>query len=246
MLTWRLEHFATLDSTSTYCAERARQGEAAGLAVLADQQTAGRGSRGRQWVSTGGNLYLSVLLRPEGPVSSIGAFPLLAGLALAKAVRSLLPGPAPAPMLKWPNDVLMMGAKLAGVLIDASPLEGRIDWLVIGIGLNLAEAPQVAGRKTTCLADYGVCVPPYQAAQAVLEALSQYLAVLHEGGLPAIQSAWLAAAHPVGSPLVITGNRNLSGTFAGLTAEGALQLCVENRIETLQTGDIWLEGQGAG
>ncbi len=244
MLTWRLEHFATLDSTSIFCAGRARQGEAAGLAVLADQQTAGRGSRGRQWVSSQGNLYLSVLLRPEAELSQLGAFPLLAGLAVADAVRSLLP--APGPMLKWPNDVLLEGAKLAGVLIDASPVKNRIDWLVIGIGINLAEAPQIAGRKTVSLAQFGLTITAQQAAQAVLAALSLRLSMLETDGFAAIQTAWLAAAHPLGTPLTITGNQTLYGTFAGLTAEGALQLSVENRIEIIQTGDIWLEARGAG
>ncbi len=223
---------------------RAKAGEAAGLAVLADVQTAGRGSRGREWVSAPGNLYLSVLLRPAQKISSLNRFPLLAGLAVAQAIGQLAPNIIK-PVLKWPNDVLLGGAKLAGVLIDAAPSQGRIEWLVIGIGVNLAFAPQIPGRLTTSLASHGIAVTVEVAVQAVLQSLSGWLEILETGGAEAIQAVWLRAAHPLGTEISVRGAQSIAhGRFAGLSPTGALQLLVENRIETFQTGEILLGDQG--
>ncbi|MDR3520286.1 MAG: biotin--[acetyl-CoA-carboxylase] ligase [Acidocella sp.] len=244
MVDWRLEHLAEADSTSNICVARAKAGEAAGLAVLADVQTAGRGSRGRDWVSTPGNMYLSVLLRPAQEISSLNRFPLLAGLAVAQALTQL--GSADiAPVLKWPNDVLLTGAKLAGILIDASPSNGRIDWLVMGFGINLAFAPQIPGRLTTCLAEHGVAVAPLVAARAVLACLLAWLEIFESRGAAFVQTAWLQAAHPLGTEISVRGAQSIAhGRFAGLSPTGALQLLVENRIETFQTGEILLGDQG--
>ncbi len=189
-------------------------------------------------------MHLSVLLRPEYEISSLNCFPLLAGLAVAQALMQL-GSAAMTPVLKWPNDVLMGGAKVAGILIDASPSNGRIEWLVMGIGINLAFAPQIPGRFTTCLAEHGVTVAPLVAAQTVLASLSGWLEAFEAQGAAFIQTAWLQAAHPLGTAISVRGvDVTTQGRFAGLSPTGALQLCVENRIETFQTGEIWLGGQG--
>jgi BirA family biotin operon repressor/biotin-[acetyl-CoA-carboxylase] ligase len=237
---WRLETFDEIDSTSIYCVARAKEGAPAGLAVMAARQSAGRGSRGRDWQSPDGNLFLSVLLRPDLPVTDLGVFPLLAGLAVADAVRSLAPKTKP-PMLKWPNDVLVDNAKLAGVLIDAEPEAGRIGWLVIGMGLNLVYSPPIAERRTACLADLGVRVTPVDAAYAVLAALSIRLDDFATFGAEAIQDAWLDQAHPVGTWLNVRGaDGETGGRFVGLSESGELLLRVETRIEKFQTGEILL------
>jgi BirA family biotin operon repressor/biotin-[acetyl-CoA-carboxylase] ligase len=231
---WRLEVFEELTSTSTVCAERARAGEAGGLAVLALRQTAGRGSRGRVWQAPEGNLNLSVLLRPQRPVAEAGMFALLAGVAVAEALERLTTLTA---TLKWPNDVLLGQAKLAGVLIDAVPSGLGLDWLVIGIGMNLREAPRIEGRRTTAVAEHGVELSPRAAADAVLERLAHW----QDASSPAIMQAWLARAHAIGTPLGIqTGGRHLQGRFAGLSPAGELLLQSENRIEAVSTGEVLL------
>jgi len=240
LIDWRLEKFEQIDSTSTHCVARAKDGEPAGLAVMAGRQTAGRGSRGRDWQSPEGNLFLSVLLRPELPVAALGVFPLLAGLAVVDAVRIMAPKAKP-PMLKWPNDILWENAKLAGVLIDAQPEAGQIGWLVIGMGLNLAASPAIAERRTACLADLGIEVTPVDAAYAVLAALSIRLDDFATFGVEAIQDSWLDQAHPVGTYLTVRGaGAETGGRFAGLSSSGELLLRVESRIEKFQTGEILL------
>lgn len=234
MIPWRLEVFDELASTADACAERARAGEAQGLAILALKQTAGRGSRGRSWQAPEGNLNLSILLRPARPLAEAGMFALLAGIAVAEALEQFF---APPTSLKWPNDVLIGEAKLAGVLIDAAPAENRLDWLAIGIGMNLRAAPEIPGRRTTSLAAHGVSVAPQDMAQAVLGRLGVWQAA----PAAAIRDEWLARAHPIGTPMCIqSGGQLLEGTFGGLSPVGELLLCSKNRIESINTGEVLL------
>jgi BirA family transcriptional regulator, biotin operon repressor / biotin---[acetyl-CoA-carboxylase] ligase len=235
LIPWRLEVFDQLGSTSDLCTARAKTGEAEGLAVLALKQTAGRGSRGRSWQAPEGNLNLSVLLRPARPAAQAGLFSLLTGIAAAEALEQFF---APPTMLKWPNDVLLDGAKLAGILLDAAPSGQTLDWLVIGIGMNLRHAPEIPGRATTSLAAHGVNISPHEAAGAVLSSLSRW----HKAEPGAIQKNWLDRAHPIGTHLEIRGlHGTQAGTFAGLSPTGELLLRTKNRIEPISTGDVLLE-----
>jgi BirA family biotin operon repressor/biotin-[acetyl-CoA-carboxylase] ligase len=235
---WRLEDFSELPSTSDFCIARAKAGEAAGLAVFAARQSAGRGSRGREWISPPGNMALSVLLRPDITPAQSGMFPLLAGLAGVKAIEQA--APEAKPLLKWPNDVLIAGAKCAGLLIDAAPLQNRVDWLVIGIGINVGYAPEVPGRAITCLAAHGATLSARDVAALVLGELGRQLQVFEEFGPAGIVPAWVAHAHPVGAELVVkTADSAVAGRFAGLTPAGELQLLVQDRIEKFSTGEIF-------
>ncbi len=224
---WSLEVFDELPSTSDYCIEQAKSGAPAGLAVMARQQSAGRGSRGRTWTAPEKNLNLSVLLRPACAASQAGLFSLMAGVSVAEALPVQT-------MLKWPNDILAGGAKLAGILIDAAPRDQHLEWLVIGIGINLANAPAIPGRATTALQFHGVAMAPDDAATAVLEALSRW----HQAKPQQIIAAWLSRAHPVGTKLTINGSK--TGHFAGLTEAGELRLATGSRIEIFNTGEVML------
>ncbi len=161
-------------------------------------------------------------------------FALLTGIAVAEALEQFF---APPTSLKWPNDVLIGEAKLAGVLIDAAPAANRLDWLAIGIGMNLRAAPEIPGRRTTSLAAHGVSVAPQQMAEAVLGRLGVWQAA----PAAAIRAAWLERAHPLGMPMRIqSGGQLLEGTFGGLSPTGELLLCSKNRIDTVNTGEVLL------
>ncbi|MBU6419767.1 MAG: biotin--[acetyl-CoA-carboxylase] ligase [Proteobacteria bacterium] len=231
---WRLEQHAELASTSDEAVRRAKAGEPAGLAVLALRQTAGRGSRGRAWTAPEGNLNLSVLLRPARPAAEAGLFSLISGLAVVEALEGL---GASSLSLKWPNDILCAGAKLAGILIDASPNGAGLDWLVLGIGINLKSSPEIPGRRTTALATQGLDISAQAATWAVLAGLERWVGATGA----AIRAAWLAKAHPLGTKLEITyGGQRRSGSFAGLSTYGELLLQCEDRIETINTGEVLL------
>ena len=240
MISWRLEIFGALASTSDTCIERAKSGAAEGLAVLALRQTAGRGSRGRTWTAMPGNLNLSVLLRPSAPASETALFPLLAGIAVADAVSAFLPDNA-VPVLKWPNDVLLAGGKLAGILIDAEARASRLEWLVIGIGINLRHAPEIPGRLTTTLGAHGGEATPQAAADVLLDTLGLWLERFREAGPVVILEEWQRRAHPPGSELTVQRDSGaVTGRFAGLSEHGELLLEAENRIERFRTGEILL------
>jgi BirA family biotin operon repressor/biotin-[acetyl-CoA-carboxylase] ligase len=182
---WRLETHDRLASTSDICRARALAGEPEGLAVRASVQTAGRGTQGRHWVSPAGNLYLSVLLRPDVAAREAGQFALLAGVAVAESLQPHTPQPL---ALKWPNDVLRDGGKLAGVLVETASSGAVLDWLVIGIGANLAVAPALADRPTASL---GGRVTPQVAADAVLARLGQWETIRRREGFAPVREAWI-------------------------------------------------------
>jgi BirA family biotin operon repressor/biotin-[acetyl-CoA-carboxylase] ligase len=211
--------------------EAAHQGAPGRLAIIANQQTAGRGRGGNIWNAPAGNLNFSALLRPDHAAPP-GYWPLLSGLALHDSIADALPTPNGL-MLKWPNDVLLHGAKLAGILIDsAMGSNGTPDWVVIGIGVNIAAAPEIPGRATTCLADHGAHPTPQALAASIAKKLDHWMA----NDFPTIRAAWLTRAHPVGTPLSINGAP--AGAFAGLSPEGALLLA--GHQAAIHVGDIQL------
>ena len=227
--------------------ERARAGAPDGLAILAENQTAGRGSRGRQWVCPPGNLYLSVLLRPRNHAEEAGAgqWALLAGVALVETLALFAASPE-ALMLKWPNDVLSDGAKLAGILVDAAmTVDAGSDWLVVGVGANLASAPVIEGRQVAALVTPdGVPAPAEEVAKVFLTNLERWRGVLAIAGFAPIRDAWLEHAHPLGTAVSIKDAlRTRTGVFAGLSVRGELLLSSGDAIHTISTGDVLL-GQG--
>jgi BirA family biotin operon repressor/biotin-[acetyl-CoA-carboxylase] ligase len=234
VIAWRLERYDELGSTSDECVARAKAGAAAGLAVQARRQVSGRGSRGREWTAPEGNLSFSFLLRPDRPAAEAGLFSLIAGIAL---VEALAPWSKTLPMLKWPNDVLLDGAKLAGILIDAATDGAKIEWVVVGIGVNLAAAPDIAGRRTTSLRDHGGSLSADDAADAILARIAAW----HDAPGAKICESWQAWGHPVGTKLIVRGARGeRHGAFAGLSDAGELLLQDKDRIEPISTGDILL------
>ena len=231
----------SLPSTSDACIELAEAGEPAGLAILARRQTRARGSRGRSWSEPPvGNLALSVLLRPAGDLPASGVWPLIAGLALHQALAC---GHAQGHLsLKWPNDVMLDGRKLAGILIERG-LGGGHDWLVVGFGANLAAAPELPDRVAACLAELGPPPTPDEVAPRLLAALDHWMRLWAAEGLPAIRTAWLDRAHPIGAALAVrVGGAQTAGTFAGLDEDGALLLRHDAGVHRIDTGEILLSG----
>lgn len=236
---WRLEVHDSLSSTADLCRSRAEAGAPDGLAILARRQTAGRGTHGRSWAGAAGNLFLSALLRPGGPALEVSQWSLLAGVALADALSEHLPDPA-ALALKWPNDVLLRGHKLAGILAE-SAADGQhgLSWLSLGFGANLAVAPHVPDRPTACLAEIGPPPSPEAVAWRVLEALERWRGVRARGGFAPVRAAFLARAPARGTPMTLRlGERKLGGTFAGLGEDGALLLLAGGRVQAFPAGEV--------
>ena len=225
-------------STNADLCARAAHGRAVeGVWLVADRQTAGRGRQGRTWFDGTGNFMGSsaVAIRPGDPAPHTLA--LVAGLAVHDAVSTRVPPPQRAE-LKWPNDVLVSGAKLAGVLLERSA-----DTVVIGIGVNLAVAPPVEGRETIALSHFGPAPSRDLFAHDLADSFASELAAWRAAGLAPIIGRWRALAHPAGTPLLVgePGEPALAGTFAGLDADGALLLrLADGTTRTINAGEVRL------
>ena len=219
----------TLASTSDEARHLAAAGAADGTVVWALEQHAGRGRLGRSWVSPPGNLYASIVLRRGGPAAELG---FACALAMADLADSALP-PALRVSLKWPNDVLLGGAKLAGVLVEAT--EGCV---VAGMGVNLLHAPEGLPYPATSLAAHASPLPPREALSRLLHALGARLAE-RDRGFAHTRAAWLARGPAIGAPVTLTlqGER-VSGTFAGLDGDGALLAMVGGVPRRVVAGDV--------
>jgi BirA family biotin operon repressor/biotin-[acetyl-CoA-carboxylase] ligase len=239
---WRLDAHDKLPSTSDLCVERARAGEPDGLAILARTQTAGRGSHGRAWVSAPGNLFLSALIRPESPAVNAARWSLIAGLATIEALSAHVPD-ASGLQLKWPNDVTLWQAKLAGVLIEsAARADQMLDWLVIGVGANLVSAPILPDRRAASLSDIGPAPEPARVAETLLARLTHWRQRLAEEGFAPVRASWLARAHPLGFPIFISSPDRIveGGYFAGLSETGALLLRSGGEVRQIVSGEVHL------
>lgn len=238
---WRLSVHDSLPSTQTLAIERAEQGEPGGLAVLARRQSQGRGRAGRAWQSQPGNLHLSVLLRPDGPAREIAGHALLAAVALHEAALHHVPDRAL--RLKWPNDVMEEGAKLAGILAEASlDAAGRIAHLVLGFGVNLAHAPEVEGRKVACLGP----IPAEEFAATLIGRLAHWERIRAERGFAPIRAAWEERGPLRGTGLTLRqGDNPVTGSYEGLAEDGGLRLATENGPQVFHAGEVIGDGHAS-
>jgi BirA family biotin operon repressor/biotin-[acetyl-CoA-carboxylase] ligase len=226
-------------STSEDLKQRAVAGAPGGIALLARRQTAGRGRLGRQWQSAEGNLHLSLLLRPAMQRHP-GHWSLLAAVALLDALRTCLPGEAKL-RVKWPNDVLLGGAKLAGILLERGAEGGLEDrpWLVIGFGVNLASSPDGLDRSTTCIADLAPPPAPDVFAHLLLDAIHKWRNTYEADGFQTVRAAWLAAGPTPGEAmLAAVGQRGIEGAFHGIDVDGSLLLDGPRGVVTVTSGEV--------
>ncbi len=216
--------YASLPSTNAEAMRLGLAGENAPLWVTAERQTAGRGRSGRLWVSEPGNLYASLLVRLGCSPTVLHQLSFVAAVATIGAIRRCAGAPL-ALRLKWPNDILLDGAKLTGILPESTVQTGSV-LAVIGIGVNLAHAPDGIGRATTCLAAHGFDIKPATLLDALSLELTATLVVWAEGaGFPSIRERWLADSLAIGTAMTVhAAEMPVSGTFAGLGPDGALIL----------------------
>lgn len=237
----------------------ARTGAAEGEWLVAERQTAGRGREGRVWSSPAGNLYASTLIRlREGDPPAPG-LALVAGVALEETAALFLVQvassaragatmwgdgeagrrvPGAELRLKWPNDLLLGGAKLAGIL-----LERQEDAVVAGFGVNLAHHPELLDRPVTHIGAHAPAPPALTFVEALAETFARWLARWRAEGLAPVRARWLERAHPIGTLLAAAmpeGGRT-EGLFDGLTEDGALRLrLADGTRRVIHAGDVFL------
>ncbi len=230
---------ASVDSTNTHAKELAAQGAPEGTLITAHEQTAGRGRHGNTWQSLEGNLFASIILRPAISATDVGQLSFLIAVALADTLKSVLPATANLG-LKWPNDILLDGRKCAGILLESEGgNQAALPWVVAGMGVNLAVAPEGA----VALPDVGA---PKIAPQAFLDVfepvLSGWYARWQGEGFGAVQAAWSMHAINHGKQIRVRLTReDLSGVFEGIDMHGALRLrLADDSLRLISSGEVYL------
>jgi BirA family biotin operon repressor/biotin-[acetyl-CoA-carboxylase] ligase len=232
-----------LDSTSEEAKRRAEAGARGPLWIVAESQTQGRGRHGRAWLSPRGNLAATLLLRPAMPAAKAVLVSFVASLAVADMLDAYLPSLA---RFKWPNDVLVRGRKIAGILLEAGAAQGPgnpVAWLTVGIGVNLVSHPEEAAYPATSLSAESAQAPePAQAFARLAQAFDRRLRRFQDEGFRGTRAQWLARAEGLGERIRVrlqTGERE--GRFEGISDEGALILEAQSgERQCLHVGDVFL------
>jgi BirA family transcriptional regulator, biotin operon repressor / biotin---[acetyl-CoA-carboxylase] ligase len=238
----RLLAFDTLGSTNAEALTRARAGERGPLWITAACQTAGRGRRGRRFVSERGNLYATLLMTDASPADRAAELAFVAALAVHDAILDVATELGPRLAVKWPNDVLCDGAKLAGILVEGESATGQPLITVVGIGVNCAHHPPHTDHPATDLLAAGRLASPEALFAALSRAMLQRLSEWDRGrGFAAIRAAWLGRAAGLGMPVRVNlSDRQLEGRFEMIDPSGRLVLRLgDGTAEIITAGDVF-------
>ena len=216
--------------------------------LVAERQTAGRGRLGNEWQSQKGNLAASLLFRPDRPAAQCAQVSFVAALAVSDMLARY--APSTNFRLKWPNDVLAEGRKIAGILLESETgAEGRLSWLVVGIGVNLAVYPEETEHPAISLAALGVAPPvPFDhsgggtgAAECLADAFTKWYEAWRTGGFSPIREAWLSRAQGLGQRIrVRVANEEIWGVFRDIDDTGALVLGMPGgATRTVSAGEVF-------
>ncbi len=230
-----------VDSTNTEAARMAKSGADEGLWVTSRQQANGRGRRGRVWSSLDGNLFASLLLRPNVKAPDAANLSFVASLAVYDVATKFLSRSKDV-SVKWPNDVLVDGAKISGILLESSTkADGFVDHLIIGIGLNVKISPTGTPYKTTSLQENGSVASADEAMSDLMTSFEHWYDIWCEEGFLPIRKAWLERANHLGKTVSakLTETSEIKGIFSDLAADGALILDVDGDMRHIHAGDIF-------
>jgi BirA family transcriptional regulator, biotin operon repressor / biotin---[acetyl-CoA-carboxylase] ligase len=233
-----------LDETPSTNAEarmRAEAGDAGPLWIMARRQTAGRGRRGRAWETGAGNLAATLLSVTTKPPSEAAQISFIAALAVADLADSAMAQPLA--RLKWPNDVLVQGRKISGILVESGPRPDGTLWLAVGIGINLQTPPDAAERPAAAIADFaGAQVLSQDEAMARLsERMSAWMRLWDDQGFAPIAKAWTDHAYGLGSACTARlGHETVEGIAEGLDPDGSLRLrLADTSVRRISAGDVF-------
>ena len=241
----KIYYFDTIESTQSFALKVAAKPYENGSVIIAARQTHGRGRQDRKWISPRGGIWLSILLRPNFELSQVALFPMLTSLALAVAIEKTL---NLRPKLKWPNDVMINNKKVAGVLVDASIESNKIDYLVIGIGINFRIKPHNISKKIKNSTNFsGVSTlvgkrskaSPTTLVQAFLSELEQLYIMTVANKLQGVRKEWRRRSSTIGKNVKIsTPSGVVTGKAIGMDEDGALLVSSGGKTQRLLVGDI--------
>jgi BirA family biotin operon repressor/biotin-[acetyl-CoA-carboxylase] ligase len=236
-----LHCFEELASTNDTARQLAEEGAAHGEVVIAERQTAGRGRRGRGWISPPGrNLYLSAVLRPDLPPQRAPEITLVASVGLCHAVRRAGADAG----IKWPNDLVVGERKLGGILTEMAAEADRVQWVVLGVGVNLNARPEdfpeeLRSAVTSVAAERGQPVPRALFAAAALALLEEWLDRYAEGGFAAVRDEWRVLSDTLGREVrVAAEGREIRGLAEDVDESGALLVRTGAGLEAVRSGEV--------
>lgn len=240
---YHLLAYDVLDSTNEEARRLARGGASHGAVIWAKRQTSGRGRMGREWISDEGNLFVSLLLQPKIELIDAAQFSFVTALAVVEALKPVV-AEVGTLSLKWPNDILLNGRKLGGILLETEPTEdGKGFWLIAGIGINVETCPADAEVMfpATSLKQVGIEII---SAKIVLSRLLPHFVECYDrwmgSGFESIREGWMKLAHYKGETVtIISGRDEYRGTFVGIDAQGRLQMTLaDGTLMHLTSGDV--------
>lgn len=235
-INWRFEQYQRVVSTQNYVFDAIDEGEAEGFVVQALQQHGGKGRHGNQWSSPIGNLYMSVLLRPKCGLEACGQLAFVVAVALSDALDSYIDPKKHDKALKWPNDVLVDGLKISGILLESNIKDNALNAIVLGMGVNIFNAPEF-GVALNNIAREPVYVNKVR--DAILDKLSYYYESWQEKGFAPIREAWLKQAYGIGTPMTARlPNESFKGIFKGITEDGSLILDQDGEDKIIHAAEV--------
>ena len=236
----RHRHLGDVGSTNAVALSLARDGDPGSLWLTADRQLSGRGRSGRNWVSEPGNLYASLLLLDPAPMARLGTLPLMAATGVHRTLERVLAGTGRRVEIKWPNDILVDGAKICGVLVETASI-GRVLAVVIGCGINCAHHPAGTLYATTDLHALGVAIAPDRLLAFLAEGMDEALQEWRRGeGFATIRAYWRAAARGLGAPIEVdTGGTRFAGLFEDIDEDGYLVVRADGVRRRVSAGDLF-------
>lgn len=240
-----IEAYEALDSTNAEARRRAEAGHYGPVWITAGVQTAGRGRRGRAWVSDPGNLAATLLMALSRSPAEAAQISFVAALAAAELADTCLGQGAG--RLKWPNDLMVHGRKAAGILVESGPQPDGL-WLAVGIGVNLSSAPESVERPAAAFSEFAAHVPgPRDALEVLANAFQKWVEIWLAQGFAPIAEAWTLRAFGLGEPcLVRLPSSTHRGIAEGLEADGALRLRQDDgSILRVTAGDVFFGGDDA-
>ncbi len=241
-LSARLIHFEAIDSTNAEAHRLAKEGQRGPLWIVSDLQSQGRGRLGRQWVSEPGNLYATFVFTLQGSALAASQIGFVAALAIHDTAAAVLPRGARPLRIKWPNDVQLDGAKFAGILPEtvAQSADAHLT-VALGMGVNIAHAPEGTPYPVTALARHGARITPCECLDILDRSLQRWLTAWQEGrGFADIRKAWLAHAAGLGQEFHATVNQNeVRGKFTDLSDDGAMILALsDGSLKQIHSGEV--------
>ncbi|MGE0754562.1 MAG: biotin--[acetyl-CoA-carboxylase] ligase [Alphaproteobacteria bacterium] len=222
---YHLLSFETLDSTNEEAKRLAAAGGGHGAVIWAKQQTKGKGRMGRSWVSDEGNLFVSVLLQPEKPLSEASQLSFVAAVAMMESIEDMLPEGKQL-RSKWPNDILVGDKKLGGILLESLQVPDGGKWVIVGVGINIESHPKKTEFPSTCLKKAGV---ELISAKIILSRFIHHFIERYNEwnakGFSPVRAAWLESAWGMGKQLTARlPDEQITGIAEGINKDGALIL----------------------